>query len=185
MKSAEIQKSLMVWARANTSEIVVPNYFLGRFEADLLKITRAGLFTEYEIKVSRADFKKDAEKGADLYQGWQLPTVTVNKHEYIRAGKHVHRFYFVVPDGLVDPAEVPAGFGLIIAYMQINHRTQLPQIYFRIAKVSKLFPAIKCSQEQYRHIATNLCIKLASAKERAFSAEQNYRSLIKAAKTNQ
>lgn len=40
----------------------MPNCFLGNFEMDLACISRAGYLSEYEIKISLADWKNDAKK---------------------------------------------------------------------------------------------------------------------------
>ena len=53
-----------------------------------------GKYTAIEIKVSRADFKRDTEEKRRM---WRSIT---------------HRFVYVVPKGLVDPSEVPAYAGL-------------------------------------------------------------------------
>lgn len=168
MNSNEIQQGLICFARANTSDIVVPNYYIGRYECDLLKITKVGHLYEYEIKVSRADFKKDAEKAYRSYRTGE----TVTKHTEILNGKRCHRFYFVVPEGLVNPAEVPDGFGLI--YACVNK-----YLSFKIVKISKLFKAKNCDDDMYRHIACNLTFKLETAKRRAHGAEAAYRKLLK------
>ncbi len=41
-----------------TSESVVPNIYVNNFEFDIMRLTKSGLIFEYEIKISRADFKK-------------------------------------------------------------------------------------------------------------------------------
>ena len=43
-------------------EIVLPNFFCGPYEMDVFRRMKNGYVNEYEIKVSRADFKKDFEK---------------------------------------------------------------------------------------------------------------------------
>ena len=53
-----------------------------------------GKYTAIEIKVSRADFKRDTEEKRRM---WRSIT---------------HRFVYAVPKGLVDPSEVPAYAGL-------------------------------------------------------------------------
>jgi hypothetical protein len=193
MTAHEIEKDLMSWVMANTSEIVVPNYFLGRFECDVLKISNAGQLTEYEIKVSRADFKKDSEKSAitgihgyevveDKYGNKYNKAIckTTSKHDVIREGNRVNRFYYVVPANLITPDEVPAGFGLIYA-TQYN-AAYGSAIRFSIKKVSKLFMKEKAKEQLYKHIATNLTLKLISAKRRMVAAEANARHLREIAK---
>src|SRR5687768_13284257 len=109
MTAGEIQLALMNWVRSTPSDIVVPNYYVGRWEMDVCKVTKAGQMTEYEIKVSRADFIKDFKKscmmatgvmetkvtpGGYQYQDHVLATQT--KHSQIQTGKHCNRFFFVI-----------------------------------------------------------------------------------------
>lgn len=54
----------------------------------------SGKYTAIEIKVSRADFKRDTEEKRRM---WRSIT---------------HRFVYAVPKGLVDPSEVPTYAGL-------------------------------------------------------------------------
>lgn len=53
----------------------------------------------YEIKVSRSDFLSEMKK----------------PEKYLEAMRYVNEFYYVVPEGLVQPSEVPEGAGLIEA----------------------------------------------------------------------
>jgi hypothetical protein len=160
-----IQKELMAWVMASTYDIVVPNYYLGRYECDVMKVSKAGHIYEYEVKVSKADFKKDAEK---CIKGYLTRQVISTKHDDILNGKRCSRFYFVVPEGLVKPEEVPAGLGLI--YASHSHRDGL--LNFKIVKVSKNFRKHSVDVEFYKHIARNLSIKLTNAKRRIAIAKK-------------
>ena len=59
-----IQAALMVWAMQEKSHtLVLPNVTtLFPWEADLISVTRAGLTHEYEIKLTAADYRRDAAK---------------------------------------------------------------------------------------------------------------------------
>jgi len=89
---------------------VFPNVFLGHFEADILEITKAGYSYEYEVKVSRADFKQDLLKRKQTLGG-----LNVLKHDLLKNGNHVNYFSYVVPEGLISVDEVPEFAGLIYA----------------------------------------------------------------------
>ena len=107
-------------------ECIIPNVFVYSWESDVISITKAGYVHEFEVKLTRADFKKDSEKK--------------NKHEVLRRGYRNHKssydtykirqgifkgdgmsvyeprpnyFWYVCPDGLIAPADVPAYAGLI------------------------------------------------------------------------
>lgn len=70
MTEFELQLIIIHDARQLSNNLVVPNIEGGFGEMDVLKVSRAGYTTEYEIKISRADFKKDREKfhKHDAYQ---------------------------------------------------------------------------------------------------------------------
>lgn len=82
-------------ARVN---LIVPNvsWGMGLHECDLLVCTKAGYLWEVEIKVSKADLKKDAEK----------------RHEHRH--HNIKHLYFAIPTYLVDCIEhIPARAGII------------------------------------------------------------------------
>lgn len=105
------------------SDIVVPNFYVGRYECDVIKLTKSGVFTEYEIKISRADYFNDFKKEhnerdmTNYIKGesswFNMPILTLNKHKETEIGNRANKFYFVVPDGLIEPSEVPKYAGLI------------------------------------------------------------------------
>lgn len=82
---------------------VYPNYYIGPWECDILEITKAGYTYEYEVKISRNDFNVDFKK----------QNRGSKKHDVLKAGDRVNYFSFVVPEGLIDPSEVPEFAGLI------------------------------------------------------------------------
>lgn len=183
MKLSEglIQYNLMRWLRSNNQDVFVPNYFIGSFECDLLRLTSSDLLVEYEIKTSRSDFKNDFKKAR---RSWRDGVVIETKHDFIAIGKRVNRFYYVVPDGLITPDEVPDGFGLIYAEKprEISPDYGRPgniTISFRIVKMSKLFTREPLAKDKYRHIAQNLCMKLENQKRITFGAMSDNRYLRK------
>jgi hypothetical protein len=112
----DIQRALIRDRYKRTT--VIPNYTpAGWFECDLFELTAAGFFVEYEIKLSLADFRRDAEK---FRREWD-PAVRVQidrvKHHEIAAAdpRGPSRFWYVVPEGLLTPEIVPQWAGLIIA----------------------------------------------------------------------
>lgn len=91
------------------------NAFVYYWECDLFIVTKSGYGVEFEIKLSRSDFKKDFTKKM--------------KHDTLSTGKCIkefwggekkeitldrpNRFYYVCPEGLIKPDEVPEYAGLI------------------------------------------------------------------------
>jgi len=156
---------LLKWAQASTSEIVVPNFYIGPYECDVLKVSKAGHTYEYEIKVSKADFKKDFEKKRRVH--WNT-NETKSKHDVLLDGKRVNRFYYVVPEDLIKPEQVPNGLGLIYASVfEYNGRVG---VKFSIVKMAKLLKKDSCTDTMYKILATNLSIKLYNAKQRLHHA---------------
>ncbi len=104
--------------------IVVPNYVpAGWWENDVMEITEAGLWHEFEIKVSRTDYFADAEK--EMFS----PEfgATVRKHDMLATRRTFgpNRFTFVIPYGLVKFHEIPAWAGLIEVWKQTNGKPKL------------------------------------------------------------
>ena len=108
----EILFELISSVRKSGNEIVIPNFYFGRYEFDLFRLLPNGNIYEYEIKTSRQDFRSDFEKKRRVFRG--MDVVEVSKHEEIEFGKYpANKFFFVVPEGLVKPEEVPLKLGLI------------------------------------------------------------------------
>lgn len=76
------------------------NYFFGH-EMDVCSISKSGLITEFEVKVSKSDFKADAQKNK-----WRYFEAKVEK-------QIPNYFYYVCPEGLIKVEEVPQFAGLI------------------------------------------------------------------------
>lgn len=89
---------------------VFPNVFFDGFEADILELTKSGYASEYEVKISRADFKNDSLKERNWYKGRE---VDLNKYIILKNGNRVNYFYYVVPKGLITVNEIPEFAGLI------------------------------------------------------------------------
>ncbi len=92
-----------------------PNYTpIDWWECDVWLVTKAGYVTEYEIKVSAADFRADRNKDRRVIRlgMWQQ----ANKHREIGSESGPSRFYYVVPNALAElESEVPewAGFAVL------------------------------------------------------------------------
>lgn len=108
----EIAFELMLSVRKAGHEVVIPNFYFRHYEFDLFRILPNGNVYEYEIKTSRQDFKSDFLKSRIIGTG--ETKIEVLKHEEIEFGKYpANKFFFVVPEGLVAPSEVPKRLGLI------------------------------------------------------------------------
>lgn len=113
----EIQLKLLSHARGHAYDIIIPNYYFARYEMDLFKLSESGMITEYEIKISRGDFRNDFKKFFEVYnpngKTWR-DTIKIMKHEELAAGRgKINRFWFVTPAGLISKTEVPRHAGLL------------------------------------------------------------------------
>jgi hypothetical protein len=106
----KIKFALMRSIRSHAYDVVIPNYFVGRFEMDVFKLSRGGVLTEYEIKISRSDFFADFEKGKSRYAFMGVGT----KHKEMETGScSANRFFYVTPKGLIKEEEIPKYAGLL------------------------------------------------------------------------
>jgi hypothetical protein len=147
-ESHKIQKCLISWVRGS-SEVILPNFYYHNHECDVFRLTGSDFVIEYEIKISRSDFF------ADFKKGWSDKG---EKHLQLKSGEErcPNRFFFVVPDGLVKPEEVPAYAGLI--YFKGN--------YCEIVKAGKLIHRKKFTNHRM------ICITV-SAREAFIRAKYN------------
>ena len=79
-------------------ELVVPNVLMGWGECDLLAVSLAGYLTEYEIKISLSDLKREWEK----YR-WDMSKPYCNE-AHLSFSEAVKNYWIVVPDWLVEKA---------------------------------------------------------------------------------
>jgi hypothetical protein len=98
---------------------ILPNYTpSGWFECDVFEITSAGFFREYEVKLTRSDFRADAEKVKVNWRRYKDPTAQDHrKHDMLKAGdaRGPAQFWYVCPPGVLSPEIVPEWAGLIVA----------------------------------------------------------------------
>lgn len=97
---------------------VLPNYTpAGWWECDVFEMTQAGFFREYEIKLTRSDFKADAKKIRERWNGGivdgRLAMNKTMKHDRIGQPEGPSQFFYVCPRGLIKREELPPWAGLI------------------------------------------------------------------------
>jgi hypothetical protein len=120
----------------------------GLSECDVISISKSDYIYEYEIKISRADYKKDfiKEKHSQMIR---------ENHTKIVKGEMMYLspnyFNFITPRGLISLEEVPEYAGLIY----IND-----DLTFDIIKKPLLLHKTKASPQFIRKLAHNLSCKL-------------------------
>jgi len=123
----------------------IPNVYLYDWESDFISVTRAGYIHEYEIKISKSDFKNDVKSKSGKHEVVQCGCRSPKEYEqmYIKdyekiglsevppwiakklttdnkiIGNRPNYFWYVCPENLIT--EVPEYAGLIYCkpYLQI------------------------------------------------------------------
>lgn len=153
MNEKLIQDALWYRLQRKGHNLIVPNYTpLGWFECDIFSITAAGLMVEHEIKVSIADFRADALKCKNEWNGihgegaaWDKRS----KHSRLiaRDAEGPTRFFYVVPTDMVKNFEVPEWAGLIYVNEHPQHRT----LHFSSVKDAPKLHGGKCPEVVTNH----------------------------------
>lgn len=99
------------------------------WESDVLKITKSGYAYEFEIKISRGDFKNDFKHKKKKH------LLLENKENN---SKMPNYFYYVVPEGLVTEDEVPEYAGLIYVHATIIGNSRVYYQFQEIKAAPKL-----------------------------------------------
>ena len=99
------------------------------WESDVLKITKSGYAYEFEIKISRGDFKNDFKHKKKKH------LLLENKEN---KAKMPNYFYYVVPEDLVTEDEVPEYAGLIYVHATIIGNSRIYYQFQEIKTAPKL-----------------------------------------------
>ena len=94
----------------NSMKYRIENLSVYAWESDSLSVTKSGYVYECEIKISRSDFFNDKkkEKKHQILEG----TYQLSKYQK-EYPERPNYFYYVVPENLIRPDEIPAHAGLI------------------------------------------------------------------------
>lgn len=159
----KIQKSLLKFAATSGIDILIPNFYINSWEMDVLKVSKSDFIIEYEIKVSRSDFKNDFKKATEKIKRDSNGQVVLRldggrgyemeyelKHDKLLTSKRCNRFYFVVPANLISKAECPKHCGLIYYFDNGTMET---------IKSAPFLHKDKCSPEIYKQIAWRMAFR--------------------------
>jgi len=99
-------------------QLMVPNAVWYDNELDLACFRMSGFLDEFEIKMSRSDFKADFKKTSRyMEKGSDAPTWKKKgglKHDLLISGDAIaNHFYFVLRDGIASAEEIPEEYGVI------------------------------------------------------------------------
>jgi hypothetical protein len=130
----------------------------GMDEADVLGINRNGYIYEYEIERSRSDFRAEfkhkeykhkklrGRNAIKVYDEWKNGKRTGGKYECILIP---NRYFFVCPEGLIKPEEVPEYAGLIYTDKRFLYSNEL-------IKAAPLLHKNKANKRIYERVANIL-----------------------------
>ena len=150
VNAGTIQAALVGHLRSNTRSIVLGNVFVkgSPWESDVIAVTGARYWHEYEIKVTRADYQADFAKRTNRFS----PNSRTKHDCYADENELTRRwggcipkpksFTFVVPKGLLEGLDVPEHCGIIEydkdnGYWGMEHVRAAPTLL----KPTKLNPA--------------------------------------------
>jgi hypothetical protein len=151
----QVQDAVYVHCAIKNHEIIVPNSCVFGWEADVITVNKTGFISEYEIKVSRSDFKADAKK--------ERARILVDPNDTTWFGKTItHKrpnyFYYAVPEGLITPEEVPDYAGLLYVHKHVK-RYALYYGTVTEVKAAKRIHRDKIEDEQRRQLARALTVR--------------------------
>lgn len=131
---------------------IVPNvsWGLGLHECDVLIVSKSGYATEVEIKVSKSDLKKDAEK----------------RHGHIN--KKIKDLYFAIPEKLLAYQEfIPEHAGILVvkAHKEPGHGFYIEKVRDPIS----LKNAVKLTDDERRQLMRLGCMRIWRLKETILS----------------
>lgn len=87
--------------------VCVPNCGAFGWEADLLRLTRSLSCVEYEIKITKADFRADAQKR------WKHQLLSQPRKAREDRSFVPNYFWYCAPAGVIPAVELPAYAGLL------------------------------------------------------------------------
>jgi len=108
MTEKTIQRDLILYLLRNGFRCFAPNISIRFGEADLLGVRSSGYAEEFEIKISRSDYKADAKKRCKHYFYSCAKRLMDVKYKYVP-----NKFSYVLADG-IDPNPIPEYAGMYI-----------------------------------------------------------------------
>lgn len=112
-------KLLSYFYKDASTRLMIENVFIFDWESDFFILQRNNFCVEFEIKISKSDFKADFNKeDKHIF----LKTGIVTKKKYVsnqlqliqtKSNHRPNKFYYVTPHGLLNIDDIPEYSGLI------------------------------------------------------------------------
>ena len=156
------------------------------WESDSLAITKSKYAYEFEIKISRADFKNDFKHKKVKHQMLE-GTYQLFGDEFLGDGKmsltdKPNYFYYVVPENLIAVEEIPTYAGLVYVKPRYNSEGK---IYWYDANVVKEAPKLHKEKidETHLKLTEKFYYNYRSWKEKYETNLTSYKNALNEAKT--
>lgn len=163
-----VEKELMAQLLQSGYRYVAKEFLYHNVFTDFFCMDPMGkYFMEIELKVSRSDFLNDFRKKVDI-DGQRS-----NKHILLSMGElFIHKFYFLVPDRMIAPSEIPGHCGLIY-FQELG-----ADIRFRVIKRCPILHNNPAPDGIWKHIADRVFSQLKSCRRKASGNLIHNRSTI-------
>lgn len=144
MTEKTIQESLMKFLYPQSNRIMDTNFSgFGLGECDLIAISDSKIISEFEIKISRGDFKIDFKKlkHEKIREIVDSPASITNWGT--RGYACPQKFSYVCPAGLISLSEIPSHYGLYYVSADFTiERVQMPKLLHHKKASSELIEKI-------------------------------------------
>lgn len=167
LTEASIQDLLYWWTLRKGHRWQVPNAYLYTWESDFLTVTRKGFIHEFEIKVTRSDFKADAQKitkhdivstgSRALTEQEQFGLCYSDRNLDRITGERPNYFWYVCPENMITVPELPPYAGLITVaqstYSGFNQITDVvksaPRMHKETITMKQIGTILNCIYYRY------------------------------------
>ena len=156
-ESKNIEASLVMYLYEKQHSPISSHFTAyGLSECDVISISKSDYIYEYEVKISRSDFKADfkKEKHKLMLEGVGTKQRLIKENNKMISDTWYltpNYFYFVVPENLIKIEEIPDYAGLM--YMNEN-------LEFDIIKKAPLIHKTKATSNFIRQLSHSLTCKL-------------------------
>jgi hypothetical protein len=154
LKTKDIENALAKFHLEKKHNPVCTNFKgAGYAECDLISISGSDYIYEFEVKISRGDFKKDAEKHfKHKYLNESYQTKVQKKRRTKKVSKVPNYFSYVCPTDMIKEEEIPLYAGLIYVDEDLN---------FTVIKKAPKVHSDKADMKLIKRIALTLSERLA------------------------
>lgn len=156
-KESDVIKGVYNWLSGKKHKVVCPNVKLFNWESDVISLSSVEMIYEFEVKLSKEDFKRDFDKPKHLHFSGEGETFEVDGETRHYVDRNIpSKFYFVFPEGMVPPEDVPDYAGILhYDYHPMTDMHVLQEI-----RPAKEFHRDRAKPEHYVHLAKSLAHKL-------------------------